>query len=156
VGPRPRRTLTIAVVLIWPASACGGGDATGGHTHAAPLFGVAGDPSQADRTVAIGAQDPYQFDPDEVAVELGETVTFVVTNEGGQDHEFVLGDEDFQESHGSSMGDMAHNEPYAVSLKAGETKEITWRFTDPGAALFGCHIENHYQEGMVGTITVSG
>jgi uncharacterized cupredoxin-like copper-binding protein len=152
---KTRRALTVFLAFTFPASACGGGGSTG-HTHGAPLFGVAGDPSQSDRTITIEAQDPSQFDPDEVSVELGETVTFVITNEGGQDHEFVLGDEDFQESHGSSMGAMTHDEPYAVSLEPGDTKEITWRFTDAGEALFGCHVEDHYEEGMFGTITVAG
>ncbi|MGH2729507.1 MAG: cupredoxin domain-containing protein [Actinomycetota bacterium] len=150
-----KRAPTLILVLTFLASACGGSD-TALHAHGTPLFGVAGDPSQADRTITIDARDPYQFEPDEVSVDLGETVTFVVTNEGGQDHEFVLGDEDFQESHGSSRGAMTHDEPYAMSLEPGDTKEITWRFTDAGEGLFGCHIADHYEGGMVGTISVSG
>jgi uncharacterized cupredoxin-like copper-binding protein len=53
-------------------------------------------------------------------------------------------------------GGMVHDEPNAVSLEAGESKEITWYFADEGTTLIGCHEPGHYDGGMKGTITVSG
>lgn len=43
----------------------------------------------------------------------------------------------------------------AVSVGPGETKQVTWRFTDPGEVMFGCHELGHYDGGMVGTISVN-
>lgn len=39
---------------------------------------------------------------------------------------------------------------------SGQTKEATVTFEDPGEILYGCHIEGHYDAGMVGTVTVTG
>jgi uncharacterized cupredoxin-like copper-binding protein len=52
-------------------------------------------------------------------------------------------------------GDMMHDESNAFVLEPGETKEMTWHFTQSGEVLFGCHQPGHYAAGMKGTITVS-
>lgn len=84
-------------------------------------------------------------------------ITFVVTNSGKNDHEFVLGDEEFQAVHGEAMnaGDMEHGGGMAIEIGSGEAREITWRFGEPGEVLFGCHEADHYEGGMVGTIEVT-
>lgn len=121
-------------------------------------FGEPGDPDSADRTVDVKLLDELRFDPAEIDVEVGETVTFVVTNDGQAPHEFVLGGEDVQDEHEMEMADMGGglpmDEPNAIALSAGETKSLTWTFTEPGQILYGCHVPGHYLGGMVGTITV--
>lgn len=164
-----KRGLVAAVVLALMA-ACGSGDDAGSagdhdhsheHDHAAAdefAFGSPGDADSATQTVEITAADPNSFEPETVEVEAGETVTFVVTNDGEQPHEFVLGDAGYQESHAAEMmeGEMHHDEGdgNAVSLDPGETAELTWTFPSDGEVLYGCHVAGHYEAGMVGTVTV--
>ena len=167
-----RMRVLVALVLLVAAGACGGGhdhDGAAGdseehsheHSHEADAamtfaFGAPGSPTAATRTIEVVAEDPYRFDPEDLEVEPGETVTFVVTNEGRQEHEFVLGDEDYQESHAEEMasGEM-HHEGNAVTVAPGATEELTWTFPDSGEVLYGCHVTGHYEAGMVGAIRVS-
>lgn len=165
-----RSRVLVAAILLALLGACGGNgdDAAGGpdahshsheHEHDAPAtfdFGAPGNPSAATRTVEIVAHDPYRFEPEELEVESGETVTFRVTNEGSREHEFVLGDAEYQESHGREMASGAmHHEGNAVTLAPGATEELTWTFPAEGDVLFGCHVAGHFDAGMVGAISVS-
>ena len=155
--------LLVSVVLV----ACGGETTAGGHDHAGDSQAhdqgtsdegtVPGKPAaaaDADREVKVVASDELRFNPDAVQVKAGEIVTFVVTNEGNTDHEFVLGDAAYQaaheeaHSHGMSMQN-------AVTVKPGETQTLTWQFTDRARVLYGCHVPGHYDGGMVGTIQVT-
>jgi uncharacterized cupredoxin-like copper-binding protein len=153
--------LLLAVV----AAACVGdenpdssGMANGGHSHDAGALGEVADPSEADRTIKVEALDELAFSPESVSVEAGEVVTFEITNDGKALHEFVLGDEAFQESHEEDMADghsdeMGHMDN-GITLAPGESGSVTWRFTESGEVLFGCHIPGHYEGGMVGSIVV--
>lgn len=162
-----------AIALLALLSGCGdggGGDAASdpdahSHSHSHDegddaaegfAFGAPGRASAASRTIEVVADDPYRFDPADLEVESGETVTFVVTNEGKQDHEFVLGDAEYQESHGGEMaaGEM-HHEGNAVTVAPGATEELTWTFPAEGEVFYGCHVAGHYDAGMVGAISVS-
>lgn len=122
-------------------------------------FGRRGDPSEADRKIEITQLDTFAFQPSSVEVEMGGTVTFAVTNEGETPHEFVLGDEMVQQAHESEMqemgGEMMPDEPSAITVQPGETKSLTWTFTEAGSLQFGCHIAGHFAKGMVGVIDVS-
>ena len=164
------RALAAAGLLVLLA-ACGGGggDDAAAHSHdhahshsmdeemASFAFGEPGLASAATRTIEISAQDPYSFEPAALEVEPGETVTFVVTNEGEQEHEFVLGDVGYQEEHGEAMaaGEM-HHEGNAVTVAPGATEELTWIFPESGEVFYACHVDGHYDAGMVGAISVSG
>ena len=88
---------------------------------------------------------------------MGEVVTFGVRNDGDNAHEFVLGDDNYQASHEVDMagGDHMMDTDNAVSVGPGETKQVTWRFTNPGEVMFGCHEPGHYDGGMVGTTSVN-
>lgn len=120
-------------------------------------FGAPGQASAATRTIEVTARDPYRFEPAALEVEPGETVTFVVTNEGKKEHEFVLGDVAYQESHGEEMAaGEAHHEANGVTLAPGATEELTWTFPETGGVLYACHVAGHYDGGMVGAISVSG
>jgi uncharacterized cupredoxin-like copper-binding protein len=128
--------------------------------HAEFDFGEPADAGDADRTVEITASDEFAFDPEVVEATVGETITFRVENVGQIVHEFVLGDEDTQHEHEEEMAEMSpgmamHDEPKAISVEPGETKEITWTFTTAGEVLYGCHEPGHYDAGMVGAVQVS-
>ena len=143
-------------------AACGGGGDTGSSSGDAEVPGMEAAASEADREVEVDARDSLEFDPGTIEVKVGETITFVVTNSGKAVHEFVLGNETFQEEHEEEMSEGAHGEGHggmedgsnAVSVAPGATEEITWTFTDSGEVLYGCHEPGHYEGGMVGTIEV--
>ncbi len=136
----------------------GMGDMSGGESFA---FGEPADAAAADRTVEIEAKDSLAFDPATVTVASGETITFVVTNSGAAVHEFVIGDTETQDEHEAEMQEMMGSEmqmgdePNAVVLAAGETKSITWHFTQAGQLQFACHQPGHYAGGMFGNFEVS-
>ena len=157
------RSFTLLIVLTLLATACGGGG-SGTEGSGAAVPGAPAEASEADRTIEIDANDSLEFDPEAIEVEVGETVTFVVSNTGKAVHEFVLGDETYQEEHeeemsgedggedhgGMDMGDDSN----AISVAPGDTQEITWTFTEAGEVLYGCHEPGHYEGGMVGAIEV--
>lgn len=144
-------------------AACGGGDA-GGSSGDAEVPGNEAASSDADREIEIDAKDSLEFDPETIEVEVGETITFVVTNSGNAVHEFVLGNEAYQDEHEEEMSGGGHGEEHggsemedgsnAVSVAPGATEEITWTFTEAGEVLYGCHEPGHYEGGMVGEIEV--
>lgn len=132
------------------------GTAAGGQT---PFtFGEPADSASADRVIEITSTDDFRFDPAQITVQVGETVTFRVVNAGNEVHDFTLGDETTQIEHAEEMTEMSGmtmpDEPNAITIAAGETKEITWRFTQAGVVLIGCHQPGHYENGMKGSISV--
>lgn len=125
-------------------------------------FGEPGNPAEADRTIEVDMVDALRFEPEELDVQVGETITFVLINRGEIVHEFVIGDEEYQQDHADAMmemmdeGTMDHEHlPNALDVEPGESGELTWTFTEEGQLLYGCHEPGHYQGGMVGTINVS-
>lgn len=162
------------IALILLTAACGsddpedqgvavpaGGQSDGGagDDHSELSFGEPAEAPDADRVIAIDAIDDFTFDPDEVEVEVGETVTFKVTNIGMLPHDFTIGDADTQDAHDAEMAEMAmgdmEDDANAITMEPGKTKSMTWTFTEPGEILIGCHIPGHYASGMQGSITIS-
>lgn len=123
-------------------------------------YGEPADPPEADRTIEVNVDNDLAFEPAEFEVGVGEVITFVISNTGDVEHEFVLGDQDAQEEmaqmmdsgedHAHSAGEMSN----AITIDAGETAELTWRFSEPGTVLVGCHVPGHWEAGMRGTVTV--
>lgn len=155
--------VSVAAVLI--VVGCSSDDESAGTTSDsdAPNFGEPADPGSADRVIGIEVDDDLGFDPDMLEVQAGEVVTFSITNAGETQHDFTLGPEEVQEAHEAEMADMDEmdeegsghgGDPNAISIPAGETAELTWRFTEPGAVLMGCHVPGHWDAGMRGEIDV--
>ena len=134
---------------------------TNGDDHESFAFGGPADEADADRTIEVEALDSLAYDPPTIGVAADETVTFVVSNTGAAVHEFVIGDAEVQEEHEVEMQEMSDSgmpmgdEPNALVLEAGETKSITWHFTEAGELEFACHQPGHYAGGMTGTFEVS-
>ena len=158
----PAAAVAVATSLL--VAACGGSDSTT-TTIAADddhvmetAFGEPAAPGEADRTIEIVASDDFRFTPDTVTVPVGETVTFRIVNSGQILHDFTLGDQATQDEHEEEMAEMGGmtmpDEPNAVAIAAGETKDLTRRFTEEGTVLIGCHEPGHYAAGMKGQITV--
>ena len=158
-SPRLAFVSGFAVLLL---TACGG-SGSGTTTPASDAnqsefdFGTPADPASSDRVVEILTTDDLVFIPAELTVGAGETITFRIVNHGTIIHDFTLGDEVTQEEHEeemAEMGGMAHDQANAVTVAAGETKELTWTFSQPGTVLIGCHQPGHYDGGMKGQISV--
>ncbi len=111
-----------------------------------------------DRTVALKMTDKMRFTPDRVEVKLGETIRFVVQNDGKMLHELVIGTKKELDEHAALMlkfPNMEHDEPYMAHVDPGKKGEIVWTFNRAGEFDFACLIAGHYQAGMVGKILVS-
>jgi len=130
--PRSRiahRQLVLLAILALAAAACGGTSPTRGPATPVPS-GV----------VVIEAKE-YNFTPDAVTVSAG-TVTFAVSNNGTENHEFeVLAGE-------QSLGKIG-------SFAREQTRDLTLTL-DAGAYTFTCKLNGHDQLGMKGTLTVTG
>lgn len=113
--------------------------------------------ADADREIRVTANDDLTFKPGSIEVSASETVTFVVVNKGQTDHEFVIGDETYQEMHDSDMQQNDHmmHMTNAVDVAPGEMGEITWQFDEAGEVLFACHEPGHFDGGMIGSIQVT-
>lgn len=142
-------------------------------------IGKPGKAAEADRTVTIVMKNNY-FEPDAITVKKGETVRFVIRNEGTVVHEFSIGTAQMHEKHmpemqmmvdhGAIMGDkinqaammmdmgnghtMQHDAPNATLLEPGKTGEITWTFSGDATLEFSCGVPGHAESGMTGTVTV--
>ncbi|HET7727821.1 MAG TPA: plastocyanin/azurin family copper-binding protein [Candidatus Limnocylindrales bacterium] len=120
-----------------------------------PSASVSAEPAAVAR-IEVQLTDALRIEPAEMRVPAGVTVTFVVTNTGKVEHEFFLGDEKAQAAHEQEMQEMGmgHDEAMGISVPAGETKELTVTFPEPGSMLAGCHLPGHYAGGMVATVTI--
>lgn len=173
--------LFAASLLAAPAFAEDHGHHDGHHAghHDAMMTGMAGDAASADRTVAVTLADNY-FEPESLAIAPGETIRFVITNEGAVVHEFNIGSADMHAHHQEEMAMMvehgvieidrinhdmmnmdmggghvmSHDEPNSALLAPGETAEIVWTFPAAGSLEFACNVPGHYDAGMVGDISI--
>ena len=161
------RVASILTALALVLAACGGSAAAADplvEQHAEDQqeedfnFGQPANAADADRVIEIDANDTLTFDASEITVAAGETITFRITNTGNIAHDFTLGDQETQAEHEAEMMDngetMTHDDPNTVVLAAGETKELTWRFSEAGTVLIGCHQPGHYAAGMAGAVTI--
>lgn len=152
-----KRTFFVALVAVaaLAGSACASLGADGSSDQMeGTVPGGAADPAKATREIVVEASDDLRFDPATLEVEAGEVVTFVVRNIGRTDHEFVLGDEAYQDMHDMESDADMMEMGNAVTVAPGGTKELTWRFDDAGKVLYGCHEPGHYEGGMVGSVDV--
>ena len=120
-------------------------------------WGIAGEAKAARRSIEIRMSDAMRFTPAAIEVSQGETVRFIVRNEGAQMHEFVLGTKQELDEHAALMlkfPNMEHDEPYMAHVPPGKSGEIVWTFNRAGDFDFACLIAGHYQAGMVGKVRV--
>lgn len=147
------RTGILVVGLLMAMTACGGHEGHGGSGSSVGA-GAPADEMESDRTVEVEALDTLRFDPQDIEVAVGETVTFAVTNAGDLEHEFVIGDH--EDSMGDDMsGDEMMHGGGALLLDGGSKGEVTWTFTEAGELGFACYIDGHNASGMEGTITIA-
>ena len=139
-----RLTTSIGAVLLLLSSACGGNGE--GET-----LGEPGDASAVDRTIRLEAEE-FKFSMEEIEVAAGETIEFVVTNVGQVQHELSIGSDHAHHSSGEHGGATSST----GAIDPGDSATLVWSFPDAGETQFACHIDAHNEQGMVGTLTVTG
>jgi uncharacterized cupredoxin-like copper-binding protein len=109
-----------------------------------------------ERTIAVSMTDGLRFDPERMTVVSGESVRFLIANPTTVDHEFVIGDLAEQRMHGEEMASgMMHADAHAISVPAGQTRELIHTFGAAGNIQIGCHVPGHYEAGMHADIAVT-
>jgi len=158
--------MTRAMAILSLVFACAGTAlAHGEKAHGGPTvtikeqqpWGIAGDVERVSRTITVRMTDGMRFHPGRIRVRLGETIRFVVRNEGKMLHELVIGTDAVLKEHAALMRrfpDMEHEEPWMVHVEPGATGEIVWHFNRAGEFGYACLIPGHYEAGMVGRIEV--
>lgn len=144
-------------------------------------FGEPAEAAKATRTIEVVLKD-IAFEPKSITVKAGETVRFVLVNEGKLPHEFNLGDKAMHAEHQKEMiamqgkmftagmnhegmdhGQMDHGQMGAghghaggntVLVQPGQRAELTWTFRKSAPIEFACNVPGHYQAGMVGPLTI--
>ncbi len=154
------------------------GDA-GHHGDGMAMIGVAADAADAARTVNISMIDNF-FEPESLEFAAGETIRFVVTNDGSVVHEFNIGTAAMHAAHQEKMmmmvehgaieidrinhevmnmdmdgHVMSHDDPNAILLEPGDSGEVIWKFSQTTALEFACNVPGHYDSGMMGDISVT-
>ena len=138
-------------------------------------FGRAGNPKKVNRTIRIGMHDTMRFVagaasradvqpgtpphamPADLVLKKGETVRFIVHNDGQVMHEIVIGTLDELKKHAELMRkypDMEHDEPYMAHVAPGKKGELVWQFTKAGEFHYACLVPGHMEAGMIAKITV--
>lgn len=145
-------------------------------------FGEPAPASKATRTLEVHMKD-IAFEPRALQVKAGETVRFVLINEGQLPHEFNLGDKAMHAEHQKQMiamqgqllsgqmnhsgmdhgkmehgqmdhGAHGHDGGNTVLVQPGQRAELTWTFHASAPIEFACNVPGHYQAGMVGPLTI--
>lgn len=171
-------TLALALFSIAPAAYASG-------THAGGHGAAVGQPAQASaasRTVEVTMYDNY-YEPETISVKAGETVRFIVKNQGQLVHEFNLGTAAMHAAHQDEMMMMVehgvieadrinhdrmnmdmggghvmkHDDPNSVLLEPGKTGEVVWTFPADATVRieFACNVPGHYDAGMQGDVQLS-
>jgi uncharacterized cupredoxin-like copper-binding protein len=135
-----RLTIVAAVAVLSMASAMPAvaGSEPAGHHHEMEGFsaGEPGDPKELSRTIEVTMEErdgKMLYVPDQVEIRKGETIKFVIRNNGELDHEFVLATTQENLKHAEAMKlnpEMEHNDPNAKRVAPKQTSEILWKFTD--------------------------
>jgi uncharacterized cupredoxin-like copper-binding protein len=101
--------------------------------------------------------DNMRFTPSKVAIRRGETIKFVVRNDGKVLHEMVLGTRQAIAEHAALMKkfpEMEHADANMAHVRPGKTGEIVWQFTRTGEFQFACLQPGHFEAGMAGKVIV--
>jgi uncharacterized cupredoxin-like copper-binding protein len=156
---RTQRLIAVTALALSGAAFAGGNHAGGhGHDDGESAIGKAGVAAKVNRTITVEMSDAMRYTPSDIQVKQGETVRFIVKNNGKVKHELSLGTEKELLEHLEQMKkfpDMEHDEPSKISLAPGKQGEIIWQFTKAGAVNFACLMPGHYEAGMKGAVKVA-
>jgi uncharacterized cupredoxin-like copper-binding protein len=151
-------SVTVAVGLVW-ALAAGCGDDDGDE--------ASGDGDGGEEVNVVISE--FTVEPDPKSVDAGE-VTFVVDNQGGETHEFLVVDadsaDDLPVDDDGAFDEAAFGEDNVLDevedIESGDTAELTLDL-EAGSYVLLCNVveeeesgevESHFMEGMHATFTV--
>lgn len=120
--------------------------------------GRPGEAANVSRTIEVTMEDSMRFTPDQLTFDAGETIRFVVVNNGKIRHEMVIGSVAELQEHADMMRSdpaMQHAESNMVSLPPGEQGDVIWQFDNAGTFDFACLVPGHLEAGMTGKIEVN-
>jgi uncharacterized cupredoxin-like copper-binding protein len=110
----------------------------------------------AGEAICVGViEGDYYIRPELSTFQVGQTYIFAIANEGPDIHEFVIepaGSEEEAALEAEVNGE--EQEAEVEDLAPGTSAELEWTFTEPGDFQFACHLEDHFQAGMVVEIEV--
>lgn len=147
----------LALAAATPASA---------HSPTPPSGGHPGNPAEVTNVIHVVAIE-NAFSLKALDVRDGETVRFVVRNDGTEPHELTIGSVAEHAEHrkkmkemmelqkkgghaGHSMADMAQSG--GVWVEPGTSATFVWTFRRTADLEFACNIPGHYEDGMKGPI----
>jgi len=182
-----KKTISILILGILPGVALASGDHGGGHSmksesatkqmdhsshnmegmshhmegmshgsHEAAA-GQPGNPANVSRTIKVTMDDTMRFTPNQLNFKAGETVRFVVRNDGKIRHEMVIGSVAELKEHAQMMRNnptMQHTDSNMITLAPGESGDVIWQFDKSGSFDFACLVPGHLEAGMSGKIKV--
>ena len=105
----------------------------------------------APRDVLVTMGDDLKFVPDDVPVQPGETIRFILQNTGAALHEFAVGDAAMtaaDQIDGSRVVEVD-------SIDGMHVYTVTYTFGPGDTYAFACHVPGHYEAGMHGTVTLA-
>ncbi|PKH06168.1 plastocyanin/azurin family copper-binding protein [Moritella sp. Urea-trap-13] len=135
------------------------GTGVSAHGSEGNLAGEPGKDRDVSRIITVIADDTMRFFHEPLNVKKGETIKFVVTNNGTTTHEFTIATKDDQKKHGKMMMNNAamHHGPggNSITIQPNESMTLTWKFGHAEQIEAACNIPGHYQAGMYSSIDVS-
>jgi uncharacterized cupredoxin-like copper-binding protein len=136
-----------------------------GHEHNAlstgkqqTTYGIASDSSKVTRVINLSMRDNMRFSQDKISIKQGETIKFVITNQGKVLHEMVIGTLKDLQDHAEmmrQMPNMQHDDLNMTRVKPSATGEIIWTFNKSGQFDFACLQPGHIEAGMKGKLVVA-
>jgi plastocyanin len=129
-------TLLLALVTVLALSACTGA----GGVEVTPGGEVTPAPSAS--TISVEATE-FAFTPSTFTAQVGEELTFEITNNGTLEHNFVV-------------LDPAGDELARTSIAVGATESVKIVPVEGGAYTIVCDMEGHQEAGMEAALTVQG
>ena len=163
--------LMAAVLSLGAIPAFAGAGHSGGHGDQ-PDICQAETPEHVERVIEL-VMGEMCFSPSGQQVQRGETVRFVIMNEGDFVHEFNLGTSEMHLAHEDemmmmfesgvleadrinhdmmNMTDMAHDDANSVLLEPGNAGEILWTFNGDTDLRLSCNIPGHREGGMLNVV----
>ena len=138
------------------------------------MIGEKGKLSEEIRTIEIKMYDNY-FEPSTIIIKKGETIKFVISNNGELVHEFNIATKEMHIKHQPEMmkmvenqilladkidkkkmkemakkdHSMAHYHSNSVLLESNQSAELIWKFSADTNLEAACNVPGHYQAGMI-------